>query len=84
MGNIVNFNVWVTNYCNLNCEYCYEREKGEIFLEGDAVKDTINFIESYIFKNNVDKCEIHFHGGEPTLNCKCIRDIITVLNEKKM
>jgi len=81
MGNKVNFNIWVTNQCNLACEYCYEKEKGELFLEGDSLEYTINFIISYIHKNLFNECNIHFHGGEPTLNYKIINTITESLNQ---
>lgn len=61
----MNFNILVTNKCNLNCKYCYEKTKNEFDLSVDMSDKIIYFIKCEIHENNPDKLKIVFHGGEP-------------------
>ncbi len=59
----------MTNACNLNCEYCYDKcnhitvkKENEDFSE--KIPNIIKYIEE-IWKEKDEKAEIIFHGGEP-------------------
>lgn len=72
--------VFVTNACNLNCEYCsvlIKNEKHNIPKEPIYSLDELNsFINQIQIKYNDDCADIVFFGGEPTLNYSYIRTVI--------
>lgn len=67
----------VTEDCNLRCTYCYEKNKNytPIYMTTEVAKNAIDFLINEIIKNNGDKIDITFFGGEPTLNMKVINFI---------
>lgn len=72
------FNIWVTNRCNLNCTYCYEKEKNDFELDMD-----LNALYKFIDKYNIQEdVVVNFHGGEPLLNFQVIKEISYVIKEK--
>lgn len=76
------FTIWTTNYCNLQCKYCYEgNEKRKIFMDVTVADATIKWILGWLKDNRESETLIRFHGGEPTLNMPIIRHIITELNK---
>lgn len=78
----MNFNILVTNKCNLNCKYCYEKTKKMNELNFDLANKIIKFIETEIEIYNSKKVKILFHGGEPTLNFEIIKYLIENIEEK--
>lgn len=80
-GNYMNFNIIVTNRCNLKCKYCYEKVKNSRDLSTDLVDKIILFIKSEVYKYNPKKIKIIFHGGEPTLNFDIIKYVIKSLED---
>lgn len=72
------FNIWVTNRCNLNCAYCYEKKKSDIEFNMD-LNALYKFIEKYNVQEDV---VINFHGGEPLLNFPAIKEISYVIKDK--
>ena len=66
----------VTQNCNLNCSYCYEkkseRNNGQINL--NVVQDTITY---YMERDDGhEKVSIEFFGGEPLLAFPLIKEIV--------
>ena len=60
----MNFNIFFTNDCNLNCRYCYEGEKQKKYISKDVLDQVLEFME------RVSKGEgitVTTHGGEPLL-----------------
>ena len=63
-------NIMITDFCNLNCEYCFAKSeminKSEISLE--------NFNKVLLFLKNSNELAVNLIGGEPTLhsNFECI------------
>lgn len=78
--------VFVTNYCNLDCVYCYNKENNVDRSEQMEIS-VFEKALTYIFENlNYSKVfSIQYFGGEPLLNAKFIRDSIELakLFEKK-
>lgn len=70
-----------TYNCNLNCKYCYVRG-GDLSSKMMDSKVAIKVID-FLLSKNLDEITIQFFGGEPTLNFKCIKDIVDYLNKKK-
>jgi len=69
--------LFVTNDCNLKCDYCYVsglREK--INFKIDDVDHFVNFISRTIMLNGSDTLTINFFGGEPLLNKPVIQEVI--------
>lgn len=61
----------VSNSCNLNCKYCYDRNnhrgiknENEEFYK--RVEDIVKYLNE-IFVDKTRKCKIIFHGGEPLI-----------------
>lgn len=67
-------NIWVTNQCNLCCDYCYEGKEKRIV---ELKKSDVDFLLNYI-KHKAEETEriaINFHGGEPLMNVDVIERI---------
>lgn len=67
---------WVTNKCNLCCQYCYVDKSNDVMtldVAEKAIKYIIPFLENSELNN------IRFHGGEPLLNKEIIEYIIKKL-----
>lgn len=71
----------MTYNCNLNCKYCYVRG-GDLHSKMMSSKVAIKAID-FLLSKNLDEITIQFFGGEPTLNFKCIKDVVDYLNKKK-
>jgi len=53
----------LTEYCNLNCTYCYEKNKT---LKEMSYETAIKIVEKELsVDDGYDNCEIQFFGGEP-------------------
>lgn len=72
--------VFITNDCNLNCKYCSVLLKNEKHNIPSApiysLSELNNFIHTTQLKYNDQCADIVFFGGEPTLNYNYIREII--------
>lgn len=63
----------ITENCNLNCRYCYEKNKSlETMKLGTAVKIIDQELSA---DDEYDECEIQFFGGEPFLEFELIKAI---------
>lgn len=71
----------ITENCNLNCVYCFEKSKTKKEM---SLKTAQNAIQ-YEFNNSekFDEIEFDIFGGEPTLRKKFIIDIIEWTYEQK-
>lgn len=72
--------IFVTNDCNLNCKYCsvlLKKQTHNIPETPIYSLDELNdFIHTMQNQNNDDCADIVFFGGEPTLNFQFIRELI--------
>ncbi|NBH29133.1 4Fe-4S cluster-binding domain-containing protein [Lachnospiraceae bacterium] len=62
----MNFSVFFTNRCNMNCSYCYEKNKKECSMSYEIIDKTIDFIVSKKHENPTEKLSIVTHGGDTT------------------
>ena len=63
----------ITEQCNLDCGYCYEKNKS---LRTMPMETALNIIECELSKQDeFDACEIQFFGGEPFLRFDFIQEV---------
>lgn len=77
------FTIWVTKDCNLRCTYCYEKNKENKSMTQKTAYDTAEYIKKNVRMEMLQKCEIHFHGGEPLLAYSQIKILVTELKKEK-
>ena len=62
----------MTENCNLNCTYCFEKDKSISMMTKEVAKKSVDFlIENAIFEKR-DRIDFMFFGGEPLLNIDVI------------
>lgn len=74
--------ICVTQRCNLNCIYCYQKHDSR-----DMTFETAKKCIDYIFENVPEKfnsVEIDFMGGEPLLRFDFLKQIYDYVNEKNV
>jgi uncharacterized protein len=56
--------------CNLDCQYCYYRDKSSLYPDTSAIRMTENLLEEYIVQHFEaapgPEVDFSWHGGEPT------------------
>lgn len=62
-----------TNWCNLVCPYCFEKNKKAEYLEDNIQSDLIKFIESH---SNTNDFSVTWFGGEPLLRPDIIENLL--------
>lgn len=61
------YTIWLTEKCNMNCKYCYENTNRDTKgLRRELDLKTADKIISFIICNDCER--VVFHGGEPLLN----------------
>lgn len=72
-----NFDLNMTNQCNMNCDYCFEHNKRPEFMVNSILrrfKECVNkMLESKYFNRKYHVININFWGGEPTLSSDKIK-----------
>ena len=77
----MDFTVWVTGRCNMQCKYCYvENMKKESSFDCEKIDDLVSFIADRS-KQKKEKVRVSFMGGEPILEADLIELIIQKLNK---
>ena len=87
--------LYVTGNCMLRCSYCYidDAQDMEVTktnglncsksnMSWDVAQNAIDSFYDIITKNKQKKVHIRFHGGEPFLNFKVIKQSMEYINEK--
>ena len=64
----------VTEACNLDCVYCYEKNRNPRSLTEAFIKEKI--FEEMRADNGYDELSIEFFGGEPLLKFEVIRSVV--------
>jgi len=58
----------LTNQCNLNCSYCYQKHKSKETITFPILKNTIDHLHAdYIKNSRTDRIFITLFGGEPLM-----------------
>lgn len=72
MGKLT-FTIFVTEECNLRCNYCYVKKKTSS-MDTNTANDCLDFINQIVEKeeNLENEIRIIYHGGEPLLNFNII------------
>lgn len=67
--------LYITESCNLDCVYCYERKKSSRSMTIEIAKKGIQETFQKAIEENIDYVEILFHGGEPFIAFDKIKKI---------
>ena len=67
----------VTHACNLNCSYCYEPYKQNVYMDLDLAKEIISREARFVNESDdFDELEIDFMGEEPLMNFPLIKNVV--------
>ena len=67
----------ITHACNLNCSYCYEHYKKNVYMDTNLAKEIISREAQFVKDSDqFDEMEIDFMGGEPFMNFPLIKDVV--------
>ena len=70
-----------TRDCNLNCKYCFVRGgENKAYLDPNIAKRGLD----EVLDGGTEFLNIHFFGGEPTLNKKCITEVVEYSKTKDL
>ena len=78
----MNFTIIFTNECNMQCHYCYEKEKKNVSISKQILEKVIEYIDLYYQSHKSEKISVVCHGGEPLLEFDKIKYFTTLLNER--
>jgi len=73
------FTLIVTEECNFNCPYCYQK-KGERYLDASTIEKALDFFFPFL----KEECYINFYGGEPLLALDQIRHAVNYIQYKNI
>ena len=72
----------VTHACNLNCSYCYESHKQNVYMGIELAESVISKEARIVSESDIfDELQIDFMGGEPFMNFPLIRDVVEWLEK---
>lgn len=79
----MNIMFWVTEKCNLNCDYCYVKKQPKTMSMETAVA-AFEYFKKMLSERDLQTGEIHvgFHGGEPLLNFPVIKYLTEQFKEE--
>lgn len=75
----MDYTIHLTEKCNLNCRYCYEKNKKCVDIEFEQIKKLIDLE----LKNSSEYSIITFYGGEPLIKRELIKETIEYIKSKK-
>lgn len=61
-------NIVITNYCNLQCPYCFANKMMTLDKKQDITLDQLDRILNWLGKSNNESYHLGLIGGEPTLH----------------
>ena len=76
----MNYSIYLTDACNLNCKYCYEKD---MHINREISFDNIKKIIDNEIKNKSKESVITFFGGEPLLKKNLIYETSNYIKSKK-
>lgn len=79
---MLSFAVWVTEKCNLRCNYCYEKKRFEQRADlTEDIEDILDFIVFIAREYKDEDVVLTFHGGEPLLKYNLIKRFVCGLKQ---
>lgn len=76
----INFlEIFITEDCNMHCDYCFVKQKRKNNITSDTLKSAINFL--ILYSRNKSNLSITLFGGEPLLKTNLIYDTLQYCNE---
>jgi uncharacterized protein len=75
---VLNLTLAPTRACNFDCTYCYEEDRLKISMSKEVQKGIISFIKRY---NSIQKLNVCWYGGEPTLAIPTIKNLTKQIKE---
>lgn len=82
-GTIMILSIWVTNNCNMKCDYCYEKNKSNLNMDASYINSIIDFIDKVYPQSDSPNLFVKFFGGEPLLNFTFIKEFIKIMDNSK-
>jgi uncharacterized protein len=79
-NNDIEVTLLMTRSCNLECTYCYEKDKQELVYDKDFSK-RYRYISELVSSNSPKTVSIEFFGGEPLLKKKELLDFAQKLHK---
>lgn len=76
---VLSVNIFVTNNCNMRCEYCYESPESREQMDLNIAGKLVDYICDIIKTNHTDMLKLQFHGGEPLLALPVIERLLSSL-----
>lgn len=70
--NILSLTIAPTRNCNFACPYCYEKNKINEVMSGETQTALIDFVKRF---NSLERLNVIWYGGEPTLEINIIREL---------
>ena len=77
---VLSLTLTVTEKCNLNCNYCYEKRKTYHNMDFNVAKE---IIDREFDNPEKDIINIDFFGGEPFLNFPLIKQLVEYIKSKE-
>ncbi|MFB0564655.1 MAG: radical SAM protein [Candidatus Aminicenantaceae bacterium] len=71
------FTLILTDKCNFNCPYCYQK-KGEKILDFSIIEKSLDFFLPYL----KEECYVNFTGGEPLLALENLKKTVSYIQNK--
>ncbi len=75
---VYNVFIYITEKCNLNCDYCYFKDKRGRTLDFSAIKRFIDFLKT----NLATPCNFEISGGEPFLFFPLVKKTVNYIKKK--
>ena len=78
----MDISLWITNKCNLSCDYCYEsKNQNNISMNKKMIRDCITFSFQYLENYLEEDIRIQIHGGEPFLEFDNIKYLVDYVKQ---
>ena len=74
---LYSFTLFVTEDCNFNCTYCYQKKRKSC-LDASTIEKAFGFLFPFLTR----KCFINFYGGEPLLAFEQIKHAVDLVQNK--
>lgn len=65
--------------CNLNCWYCYESHVEKSLMTAETANSIVKHIKTHYLSTHFKNLVVSFFGGEPLMNQKIVKQILTDL-----